>query len=91
MVVRLPCKQKVAGSTPADSFMDEKCVRCGSRYELTEHHDRQLHLNRKEKTDNHKVVLCATCHYLADYWKMFNCYHKALLKKYNQRMKKLGL
>lgn len=66
-----------------------KCRRCGSKFELSEHHDRQKHLSRNSKTDHHTVTLCATCHHFADFDKNLACYHKARLKWYNKKMDRL--
>lgn len=68
----------------------KKCENCGSAFELTLHHDRDPHLPRGKKKDNHVIVLCATCHYEIDFQKMMNCYHKAALKKYYKQNEKRG-
>jgi len=63
-----------------------KCVDCGSRFDLTEHHDKEEHLNRHNKKDKHTKILCRTCHYFNDFDKNIKCYSKAIEKLYDERM-----
>lgn len=65
----------------------KRCVTCGSRFELTLHHTQDPHLSRRNpKKGQETVVLCATCHFLEDHWKMMACYENAMLKKYDKIM-----
>jgi hypothetical protein len=66
------------------------CEDCGSMFEITEHHDKDDHLNRKDPNkDPHIIYLCATCHELRDHDKNISCCSQARIKRYEEQMTEL--
>jgi hypothetical protein len=61
------------------------CEKCGSEFELTLHHDKESHVSRKLKVDQHVVVLCATCHEEEDFSKNMKLFPRAEEKMYEKK------
>jgi len=68
----------------------KECTKCGSKYDLQRHHDKDQYLPRKHPLkSSHTVVLCRTCHYDEEFDQQMVLRNKALMKLYNKRMDKL--
>lgn len=73
-----------------DLKLGKKCEVCGSEFELQLHHDKDPQLPRTDpKKDGHVIVLCATCHFQEDFWKIMATYSRARMRKYDKQCAEL--